>query len=92
MNTGVGSHSLLQGIFLTQGSNRSPVLQVDSLPSEPPRKPIIHYFKSLKEKKSPMIIQKDAEKFKIHFLNFVEEIYHIHRSKDSIFQIFNYCK
>ena len=44
----------------------SPVLQADSLPSEPPRKPVIHYFKRLKEKKSPMIIQKDAEKFKIH--------------------------
>ena len=38
-NIGVGSHSLLQGIFLTQESN--PCLldwQVDSLPSEPPRK------------------------------------------------------
>ena len=32
-NTGVGSHFLLQGIFLTQGSNPSPLLwQVDSLP------------------------------------------------------------
>ena len=34
-NTGVGSHSLLQGIFSTQGLNpriepRSPALQVDS--------------------------------------------------------------
>ena len=35
-NTGVDSHSLLQGISLTQGS---PALQADSLPSEPPRKP-----------------------------------------------------
>ena len=36
-NTGVGSHSLLQGIFL--GSKpRSPALQADSLPSEPPGK------------------------------------------------------
>ena len=34
-NTGVGSHSLLQGIFLTQGSN--PGL-LDSLSSEPPGK------------------------------------------------------
>ena len=34
--TGVGFHALLQGIFLTQGSQcRSPALQVDSLPSEP---------------------------------------------------------
>ena len=35
-NTEVDSHSLLQGIFLTQGS---PTLQADSLPSEPPGKP-----------------------------------------------------
>ena len=53
-NTGVGGHSLLQGIFPTQGWNpfpspgdlsspgiepRSPALQVDSLLSEPPGKP-----------------------------------------------------
>ena len=38
---GVGSHSLLQGIFLTQELNLSPVLQADSLPSEPPGKPKI---------------------------------------------------
>ena len=32
-NTGVGCHALFQEIFLTQGSNRSPVaLQADSLP------------------------------------------------------------
>ena len=37
--TGVGRHSLLQGIFLTQGSNLSPALQADSLLSEPPGKP-----------------------------------------------------
>ena len=35
-NTGVDSHSLLQGIFPTQGSNLlSPALQADSIPSEP---------------------------------------------------------
>ena len=46
-NTGVGSHLLLQGIFPTQGSNpgllhcrQSPALQVDSLLTEPPRKPL----------------------------------------------------
>ena len=40
MNTGVGCHALLQGIFPTQGSNpRSPALQADSLPSEPAGKP-----------------------------------------------------
>ena len=45
-NTGVGSHFLLQGIFLTQVLNphflyyrRSPILQVDSLQTEPPGKP-----------------------------------------------------
>ena len=47
----VGSHSLLQEIFLTQGSNPCLLhvfcigkwieLQADSLPSEPPRKPIL---------------------------------------------------
>ena len=38
-NTGVGSLFLLQGIFPTQGSNRSLALQADSLPAEPPGKP-----------------------------------------------------
>ena len=38
-STGVGSLSLLQGIFPTQGSNRSPTLQADSLPAEPQGKP-----------------------------------------------------
>ena len=42
-NTGVGSLSLLQGVLLL-GPNpgiepRSPALQVDSLPAEPPGKP-----------------------------------------------------
>ena len=36
-NTRVGSRSLLQGIFPTQGSNAA--LKVDSLPTEPPGKP-----------------------------------------------------
>ena len=36
-NSGVGCHALLQRIFLNQGS---PTLQVDSLPSEPPGKPM----------------------------------------------------
>ena len=40
-NTGVGFHFLLQGIFLTQGSNPGvPHCRTDSLPSEPPGKPI----------------------------------------------------
>ena len=39
-NTGVGSRSLLQGIFPTQGPNPGPpALQADSLPAEPPGKP-----------------------------------------------------
>ena len=36
----MGCHFLLQGIFPTQGSNpRSPALQEDALPSEPPGEP-----------------------------------------------------
>ena len=42
-NTGLGSHFLLQGTFLTQGSNpglllcrQYPALQVDSLPTDLP--------------------------------------------------------
>ena len=39
-NTGVGSLSVLQGIFPSQGSNPGlPHLQVDSLPAEPRGKP-----------------------------------------------------
>ena len=37
----MGSHSLHQGIFPTQGSNRSLMLQADSLPFEPPGKPLV---------------------------------------------------
>ena len=37
--SGVSCHSLLQGTFLTQGSNPGSALQSDSLPSEPPGKP-----------------------------------------------------
>ena len=53
-NTGMGSRSLLQGIFPTQGYEpRSPTLQADSLPTEPQGKSIFqgrkvlnwgHYF------------------------------------------------
>jgi len=39
-NTGVGCHFLLQGIFLTQGSNPGLLaLQADTLTSTPPGKP-----------------------------------------------------
>ena len=43
-NTGVGCHALLQRIFPIQGSNPGiePALQVDSLPSEPPGKPLAY--------------------------------------------------
>ena len=41
-NTGVGCHALLQDIFLNPGIEpRSPTLQADSLPAEPPGKPKI---------------------------------------------------
>jgi len=45
-NTGVGSLSLLQGIFLTQESKGSPALKVDSLPAELPSSLLgaIHYW------------------------------------------------
>ena len=39
-NTGVGGHALLQGNLPNPGVElRSPALQADSLPSEPPGKP-----------------------------------------------------
>ena len=44
-NTGVDCHTLLQGIFPTQGLNSwlpvSPALLEDSLPTEPLRKPLV---------------------------------------------------
>ena len=47
-NTGVGCHFLLQGIFPTPGiESRSPSLQMNSLPAEPPGKPSYLFFKSL---------------------------------------------
>ena len=43
-NTGVACHALLQGNFPNLGTEqRSPSLQVDSLPLEPPRKHMLHY-------------------------------------------------
>ena len=38
-NTGVGCHALLQGLPTPGIEPRSPTLQADSLPSEPPGKP-----------------------------------------------------
>ena len=47
-NTGVGCHALLQGIFPTQGSNPAlHTLQVDSLPSELPGKPMLDYVRNV---------------------------------------------
>ena len=41
-NTGVSRHALLQGNFLNPGIKpRSLTLQVDSLPSDPPGKPLL---------------------------------------------------
>ena len=41
-NTGVGSHSLLQGIYPDTGIKpRFPALPADSLPSEPPGKAMV---------------------------------------------------
>ena len=43
IHTGIGSHSLCQGNLLDPGIEPgSPALQVDSLPSEPPGKPILN--------------------------------------------------
>ena len=45
-----GCHFLLHGIFLNQGSNPGfPALQADSLPSEPPGKPIPEHIHHLKK-------------------------------------------
>ena len=41
-NTGVVSHSLLQGIFSTQGSNPSLLRCRQTAPSESPGKPMLH--------------------------------------------------
>ena len=46
----MGCHSVVQGIFLTQGSNPGLAFQADFLPSEPPGKPLssrIYYLKNL---------------------------------------------
>ena len=42
-NTAVGCHFFLQGIFPTRGEPRSPALQADFLPPEPPGKPEDQY-------------------------------------------------
>ena len=55
-NTGVGSLSLLQRIFLTQESNRdlSPAFQADSLPAELSGKSLIKYLMGEKAGHKPL--------------------------------------
>ena len=50
-NTGMGCHALLQGIFPTQGLNPGlPVLQADSLPSDPTGMPVNRLAQPLRER------------------------------------------
>ena len=61
-NTGVDNYSLLQRIFLTQGSN--PTLQADSLPVEPPGKTKNPYpFFSGSSQKNPPAMQETTVQF-----------------------------
>ena len=53
MNTGVGSLSLLQGIFPTQELNQgSPALQADSLPAGLPGSPKMPYLPVISRKEN----------------------------------------
>ena len=48
-NAGVGCHALLQGVLPKSGIEpRSPAWQADSLPAEPPGKPSVKSYRSLK--------------------------------------------
>ena len=87
VNAGVGGHSLLQGIFLTQGSNlhllhhrQSLALQADSLPIELREKP-----SSTEEEKNPksFSVPKEDDLFcsKFMFIMF----FHV---KSSLYNIF----
>ena len=67
-NTGAGCHALLQGIFLTQGSNPHLVCllnwQAGCLPLVPPGKPehtSSHYKSSKTHKTCPVILAKEIE-------------------------------
>ena len=62
-NTGVGSRSLLQGIFRNPGTEpRSPALQADSLPDEPPgpssRLIIVNYSKLFGVSQVALVVKK----------------------------------
>ena len=54
-NTGVGGHSLLQGIFLAPGSNPGPLMQTNFLPPESPGKIKIKGGERTSTKKKKMI-------------------------------------
>ena len=61
-NTGVGSHFLLQGIFLTQGSNPSPLhWQVDSLPPSHLESPKNSNYTSIKSKDKNLFLSETKE-------------------------------
>ena len=86
-NTGVGCHSLLQGIFLTQGLNLGLLCllhcQEDSLPLAPHGKPILHVITKLTRHigettlrlRKLWIIKEDLWKLKIGNLLFWSELY-----------------
>ena len=63
-----GSLSLLQGIFLIQGSNPGLTLQADSIPVEPPRKPIRKTKKDLYHVTLPVLSSRIGE-LKCHTAN-----------------------
>ena len=54
-NTGVGCQALLQGMFPTQGSNPSPTLQADPLPSKPAGKAMTKQDNILKSRVSTLL-------------------------------------
>ena len=71
-NAGVGSLSLLQGIFPTQGPNSgSPTLQANSLPAEPPGKPCL--WKLAKESSRGGRFKDPHPCFKFSSLKFFKE-------------------
>ena len=63
-----GSLSLLQGIFLIQGSNPGLTLQADSIPVEPPRMPIRKTKKDLYHVTLPVLSSRIGE-LKCHTAN-----------------------
>ena len=86
-NTGVGCHVLLQGVLPTQGWNqgllhcrrRSPVLQANSLLSEPPGKP----FGTLNQPK-PTVFQLRSQIWFQHLTKLRFLFLMAHRRKNSV--------